>query len=258
MLKFSVVVPVYNCERYLEECITSVLQQTYANFELVLIDDGSTDGSGIICDDYAKRYVEKIIVKHNANQGPYFSRLDGISIATGDVVVFLDSDDCFCHDALNLLNTTFSKFSCDMVIYNAKQTEAFPSKEIIHPFEPYSLFEGDGKKLLYRSAVETRCLNCIWLKAVKKQCAQLPDCVPVDCRLKHGEDLLLSASFITLSSRIVYMNEGIYHYRVTPGSITHGYSRELPYSLKTVHEIFDKLIVYKLNSCHNLGRALVL
>ena len=206
MLKFSLIVPVYNCEKYLEECINSVLQQTYGTYELILVDDGSTDRSGQLCDDYAHRYCEKILVKHHQNQGPYCSRLRGIDAATGDVIVFLDSDDCLRTDALELLDSYFTKYDCDMVMYNAQRCDAFPSRDITHPFETGVFFEENTKKELYKALIETRKLNSICLKALKRECAILPECVSSDYRLKHGEDLLLSASFITSAHRIKYLN----------------------------------------------------
>ena len=145
MLRFSIVVPVYNCENYLDECIASVLAQTYANYELILIDDGSADKSGGICDAYAHQYSEQVFVKHNQNNGPYISRLQGVDIATGDVIVFLDSDDCLRSDALYLLNQYFSMYECDMVIYDAHSSEMFPSIDIVHPFEAGMIFEGENK-----------------------------------------------------------------------------------------------------------------
>ena len=241
-MKVSIIVPVYNSERYLEDCIISVLQQSFPKYELILIDDGSTDSSGQICDRFAREYPDKIIVKHNRNQGPYVSRLDGIPAATGDILVFLDSDDCLRRDALERLSIYFTEYDCDMVIFNAQKSPEFPSKEILHPFEDEILFEGELKKVLYKTMIETRVLNSVVLKAVKRKFARLPECVPQNCRLKHGEDLLLSASFVSSSPKIKYMNEGIYHYRVNSESITHVYSASLNTSLKTVHGIFDKLI----------------
>lgn len=90
-IKVSIVVPVYNCEQYLEACIRSILAQTYQNIELLLIDDGSSDGSGRICDVYEER--EKVFVYHKENEGVSRARNDGIARSTGDCIMFVDSDD---------------------------------------------------------------------------------------------------------------------------------------------------------------------
>ena len=88
----SIIVPVYNVEDYLPECIESIINQTYKNIEIILVDDGSTDRSGIICDYYAKK-DQRIIVIHKKNTGVANSRNIGIDIAKGDYIFFVVSDD---------------------------------------------------------------------------------------------------------------------------------------------------------------------
>ena len=100
--KISVIVPVYNVEAYLERCVESILQQTYANFELILINDGSTDSSGLICDHLASQY-ENIKVYHIENAGVSNARNMGIQLATGSWVTFIDSDDFVTQDYLATL-----------------------------------------------------------------------------------------------------------------------------------------------------------
>ena len=106
----SVIVPVYNAEKFLKETIESVLAQTYQDFELILVDDGSTDGSGSICDGYA-RTDERIKVVHQANKGLSAARNAGLDIMNGDACFFLDSDDAALP---NLLEKTVA----DMIEYN--------------------------------------------------------------------------------------------------------------------------------------------
>ena len=100
--KISVIVPVYNVEAYLERCVESILQQTYAHFELILINDGSTDSSGQICDHLASQY-ENIKVYHIENSGVSNARNMGIQLATGSWVTFIDSDDFVTQDYLATL-----------------------------------------------------------------------------------------------------------------------------------------------------------
>ena len=103
ILKFSVLIPVYNTEKYIEECLQSVLNQTYQDFEIILVDDGSTDSSGVICDNYQKDYPEKIKVKHKENQGQLASRCVAIKEAKGDYCIFVDSDDSIKNNLLENL-----------------------------------------------------------------------------------------------------------------------------------------------------------
>ena len=91
---FSVIVPVYNVEKYLSECVDSILSQTFTNFELILVNDGSKDGSGAICDAYAQK-DGRVKVIHKENGGQSSARNCGVEVATGKYAIFIDSDDFF-------------------------------------------------------------------------------------------------------------------------------------------------------------------
>lgn len=110
----SVVVPVYNVEKYLKKCIDSVLKQSFKDFELILVDDGSTDNSGAICDEYADD--ENIKVVHKENGGLADARNVGIDNSTGDYITFLDSDDFIKKDYLSILYNIAIKTKTDVVI----------------------------------------------------------------------------------------------------------------------------------------------
>ena len=113
--KISVIVPVYNVETYLERCVESILQQTYAHFELILINDGSTDSSGQICDHLASQY-ENIKVYHIENAGVSNARNMGIQLATGSWVTFIDSDDFVTQDYLATLASAVEGLNVGFVI----------------------------------------------------------------------------------------------------------------------------------------------
>lgn len=110
-VKVSIVVPVYNCENYLEACIQSILEQTYKNFELLLIDDGSSDGSGKICDAFENH--EKVSVYHKKNEGVSRARNEGISRSTGDCIMFVDSDDTIEKNMVETLVRSLLKANAD-------------------------------------------------------------------------------------------------------------------------------------------------
>ncbi|HEM2786480.1 TPA: glycosyltransferase family 2 protein [Streptococcus suis] len=111
----SIIVPVYNVETYLDQCIHSVLNQTYSNWELLLINDGSTDSSGSMCDDYARR-DDRIRVIHKNNGGLSDARNAGIDNCTGEYITFLDSDDGIRGDFLEECVTTANQHDVDIVI----------------------------------------------------------------------------------------------------------------------------------------------
>ena len=111
----SMIVPVYNSEKTLSRCIDSILNQTYRDFELILLNDGSTDTSGEICDAYAKR-DSRVRVVHKENTGVSDTRNRGIDLARGEYLQFLDSDDWITPDATALFVRTATEQQCDMVI----------------------------------------------------------------------------------------------------------------------------------------------
>jgi glycosyltransferase involved in cell wall biosynthesis len=113
--KISVIVPVYNVSRYLTKCIDSILNQTFKDFELILVDDGSTDNSGTICDDYKNKY-EFIKVIHTKNCGVSNARNVGIEISGGDYITFIDSDDYIDTRFLEILYKLLMEHSADIVI----------------------------------------------------------------------------------------------------------------------------------------------
>ena len=114
----SVIIPVYNVEKYLCECVDSVLNQTYENFEIILVNDGSTDSSGEICDEYVDK-DERITVIHQKNGGLSVARNTGLSEANGDYVYFLDSDDYIAKNAFEILLEIAEKDKSDIVFFDA-------------------------------------------------------------------------------------------------------------------------------------------
>lgn len=116
MPKYSFVIPVYNVEKYLNECVDSILSQTYKDYEIILVDDGSKDNSGKICDEYAAKY-DFIKVIHQENMGLSMARNNGVDAAEGIFIVFLDSDDYWFYNyALKDIDNTIS-FDVDVLIF---------------------------------------------------------------------------------------------------------------------------------------------
>ena len=111
----SLVIPVYNVEKYLDKCMESVLAQTYDNFEVILVDDGSTDNSGKMCDEYAKR-DSRVIVYHQQNSGVSVARNVGIENAKGEFISFIDSDDWIDKNYLQKLVSAQIKYNADLTI----------------------------------------------------------------------------------------------------------------------------------------------
>ncbi|MBO5277964.1 MAG: glycosyltransferase family 2 protein [Lachnospiraceae bacterium] len=128
----SVIVPIFNVEPYLEEAIESVLHQTYTDLEIILVDDGSTDGSGEICDRYQKK-DSRIKVIHQENRGLSAARNAGIDICKGEMIAFLDSDDALCKDMLQKMSDAMLKSGADIVECD------FASYKGVHYMDPQKI-----------------------------------------------------------------------------------------------------------------------
>ena len=115
----SIIVPVYNVEQYLDDCLVSILNQTYKNLEIILIDDGSTDNSGKICDEYAKK-DSRIIVFHKENGGVSSARNAGLRIAKGIYIGFVDPDDWIAEDMYEVLYLNAKKYDADVSVCKSK------------------------------------------------------------------------------------------------------------------------------------------
>ena len=121
-MKFSVLVPVYQAERFLDACIQSVLCQTFTDFELILVDDGSKDRSGAICDAYAEKDA-RIRAFHKENGGQFSARSFALQHASGEIIVFLDADDALKENALERMEQTFAEYRCDCVFVGLDRVE---------------------------------------------------------------------------------------------------------------------------------------
>ena len=210
--KVSVIIPVYNVEKYLEECIQSVLKQTYKNLEIILVDDGSKDNSGNICDEYAKR-DERIKVIHKKNGGLSDARNAGIDICTGEYIAFLDSDDFIEEDMYEFLVKNLEKAKADIsicqvyyVYKNAKQTTHTPnvylemnSSEAIKYVNMLGYYTVAAYDKLYKREI---------FENIR---------YPVG---KVNEDWYIICQVLDKANKIVYSSEPKYNYRKRRGSIT--------------------------------------
>lgn len=154
MKKITVIVPIYNAEEYLKRCIDSILSQTYEKLEIILVNDGSTDNSGEICDEYQLQ-DERIKVIHKSNGGQSSARNRGIDIATGEYVAFVDSDDWIVDDIYEHSIKLIEKYNGDIVDFkveftNGKIKEEVDKKCSINIFEEKEIL----RNYLYKGQVE--------------------------------------------------------------------------------------------------------
>ena len=220
---FSILVPVYNTSEYLHECVDSILCQSFRDFELVLINDGSTDSSGAMCDEFAA-LDPRVRVIHKENEGLMMTRRRGFREAKGDYFICVDSDDKLWDNcALEKLHDMIASTGCDMVIYNyvygaGGGRSEHPSHLLEH--ETGHVFEGDTKTELYEKMLTTSTLNNMWLKCMARHVVDVDvDYGQWKAQICRAEDRFQTYPMLTNAKRIAYISQPLYYYRWTPGSI---------------------------------------
>lgn len=251
-LLFSVVVPVYNAEKYLSKCIDSVLTQTYQNFELILVDDGSTDNSGKICDEYATK-DSRIVVVHQMNQGHTMARRKAISVAKGDYFLFLDSDDYWDSNLLETIDDAITASHCDMVIFKYRRItnsgEFISESETL--FADKDIFSKENGTPLYQALIRGA-LNSLCTKAVSAELVDNKDYTYYQ-NIRYGEDLLQNLPFIFNAHSIIYLDRPMYNYRSNPVSITNNFSPKMFNDMVTVWNVLlEYLIEHDMKNHDNL------
>lgn len=230
MDKVSIIVPVYNVEKYLDKCLDSIVNQTYKNLEIILIDDGSTDDSGKICEKYMQ-IDNRIIVIHNPNKGVSYSRNNGMDVATGKYVLFVDSDDYLDNKYVEKLILPTYKSDYDLVIcseYDVYIKEKKKQPRIITHMMTNNLFK-DYYKLEW--VIEPPYLKLFKLELIKKYNIRfLEGC-------SYCEDQLFNMEYFKYVKNYKYINEYLYYH-------IHYSNNSLG---KTKNEKNYQMILYKLN-----------
>ena len=208
--QISVIVPVYNVEKYLTQCIESILSQTYQEFELLLIDDGSEDNSGSICDHYSN-IDSRVHVFHKENGGVSSARNMGIEHAKGEWVCFVDSDDWIDKDTFEYITglwkgADFLQFGYRRTGGTASEYSYVPSKVLRYSTSVYCT------KRIYHSAI---CGYLLKLNIIKKYKISFPN------HIKYGEDQAFILKTLICSSEIVILDRHFYNYRDREGSAMH-------------------------------------
>ena len=209
MDKITVIMPVYNVEKYLAEAIETTINQTYKNLEILIIDDGSTDSSGKICDEYAKK-DERIRVIHQENKGLSGARNTGLENATGKYLMFIDSDDLFELDACEIMYNAIEEKNADYVIGNYINIDDDGTRweKPVFSFEKYTEFKlsiKDYEKSFYIMN------SAVWNKIFRKSFIDSLGLKFVE-RLPAEDAMFTTYAFIK-SSNVWYVPKIVYQYR---------------------------------------------
>lgn len=224
----SVIVPVYNVQNYLVNCIKSILNQTYKNIEIILVDDGSTDDSGSICDSYAK-IDNRINVIHKANGGLSDARNIGIKNAQGNYITFVDSDDYIDKNYVESLYILITKYDSDIACSNMKKTNSLDDK-IINKNEKISVYNSFNaiKEILYQRNIDNSAPSKLLKKELFKNIY-----FPVGYAF---EDLDTMYKLFLQANKIVSTNFSYYLYYQREDSILHSVKDKTINDLLTIIE----------------------
>ena len=224
----SVIIPVFNVELFLQSCLESVKAQTLKDFEAILVDDGSSDSSGAICDAYA-RADNRFRVVHQPNQGVSAARNRGLDLAKGDYVYFVDADDEMRPEALEHLYHAITQGEYDIaasgysLVRNGEETD-----QCMTAGSPPMIFSGD--EVLYKLLVDCSfvCYTC-WNKLITRKL--IADLRFTDIK---QEDFLFCGQLSLRLGAVIYLNESLYRYYDRPSSLSKDFSYIGPHRSMTV------------------------
>lgn len=240
----SIIIPVYNSSQYLNECIQSVVNQSYKDFECILIDDGSSDGSEIICNQW-KQKDSRIKVIHQSNQGVSKARNKGIAEAQGEYITFIDSDDWIDSNYLNTLLQPIEEYNVDLVVCGLQQhysNGAFKNYSyktgIIHiEQQDTNAFTDINKKFLLFGPV---------IKLYKRTIIQAHN-IHFPPEYTYGEDLLFNYSYLEYVKTVYIVDQCLYHYRITGSGTLSSIKRINQFEIDYVQWNILKDFFYKKN-----------
>lgn len=234
----SVIIPVYNVEPYVKRCIDTVLNQTYKNIEIIIVDDGSTDNSGKICDEY-KNKDNRVIVIHKENGGLSDARNTGIENCKGKYIVFVDSDDYIETTMVEKLYNDIKSSNADISICGIYVSENDTIKEKVTPKKSFSISGNTKYDYIYNEySLQT---IVAWNKLYKRSIFK-------KIRYEKGrvhEDEIIICDILNNAKKISYMLEPLYYYIKRPGSISMRFSinsyNDMVYALEKRYNFFNTI-----------------
>jgi glycosyltransferase involved in cell wall biosynthesis len=224
MIKYSFIVPVYNCEKYIQECVQTILNQTYRDYEVILIDDGSTDSSSKICDEIAEQNCNVLVI-HKSNGGPSSARNTGIKVSSGEFIWFIDSDDVISSEyALQQIDSIISRNQVDILYFLSREyNENFI--QVIRSQEEYPEEGGQfisGADLLVKLEKRNKLLPIFTspVNKVFRKSVLVKNCVYFEERFRcyEEDEFLCKAAYYGKS--FYFLNDVLYHVRIRPQSVS--------------------------------------
>lgn len=216
----SIIVPVYKVEPYLRRCIDSIRSQTYTNLQIILVDDGSPDQCGEICDEYTS-IDERIIVIHQDNEGLSGARNNGMIFAKGEYISFVDSDDWIHPRMYEVLISMLEQYQLDIARCSVYHTDGYKKEKILpSKVRPNTLIQEDKIFDLYFSEFLCKVVwNAVYRKDIVEEILS-----PIGC---HSEDNYVSGRYLYRCKRLMITNQCLYYYYKNPNGVTRGGHKRL-------------------------------
>ena len=237
---FSVLIPLYNAEKYISECLDSILCQSFHDYEIVIVDDGSTDNSGFIADSYQKKYPEVIRIVHKKNSGVLLTRRIALREAKGDYILWVDSDDFIKPNLLQSLFEQIQSHAPDMIIYNYEEDSEKVFHSLLIPGD--CIIEKSQKDILYRQLLLGRNMNELCTKCIKRSIVDVNTDYSAFSHVRMGDDLFCLLPIIDAANTVVYLDHSFYWSRVVSTSIIHTNSFRCYSSYRTIFEREDQYL----------------
>ena len=261
----SVIVPAYNVEKYLRRCVDSIISQTYKNIEIILIDDGSSDGSGIICDEYAQKYTN-IVCVHTENNGVSNARNLGLDVAKGEYITFVDSDDYINFDMIEKMMAVFC--DQDLIVCGICQVELNGNKNYVYGTEKiYDYMQRDVIEGFFDIPSIKDFMYGPFNKIYKKS---IINDLKFKTNLRIGEDFLFVFEYLERCNTIRILDCCFYNYEKRENSaMTEAFSEKRLDYIKAVEKIEkeclekypyakDKVLlwgyIHRLNTCIQMDK----
>ena len=253
----SIIVPIYNIEKYLPICLDSILAQTYQYLEIILVDDGTQDRCGQICDKYAKM-DSRIKVVHKENGGLVSARKAGLSVATGEYIAYVDGDDWIEPDMYERMLGNMVEQNVDIVMCGHYEDVESKRKEVYHGVKEGRYGKAELMQCIYPKMIvgeeffEWCIFPGVWDKLFRRDCVEQFQ-MAVDERIVIGEDVACAYPALLYADSIYVMHECLYHYRQTTTSMVkriQDYEKERE-QFRIFYQFVDKAFQYA-DSNYNL------
>lgn len=214
----SIIVPVYNVEKYLNRCLDSILNQTYRNIEIILINDGSKDNSINIIKEY-KEKDERIIVIDRENKGVLYTRIEGFNKATGKYITFIDSDDWVENNIIEILYNKLIEYNADVVKCEFGYNESNVASGKINIKQDYFIDKPNFEPNFYDMFLYNMNIHTVWAQMFKKDLLN-KYIENIDTNISMGDDLEINTQLYKNISSILFIPDVLYHYNYNNDSIT--------------------------------------